>query len=73
MKIRSAEELLHARERLADLLQTKGISEQQKVLFFGMITALVWASGDPAETMERLVRGEPIAPGQTAPVPEFRK
>lgn len=54
-----------AREKIAARLKTIGLSEIQKTLLCGILNALVWvADGRDASTMDRLLSGEAMAPGQ---------
>lgn len=65
--MKTLDQINHARKVVREKALTPGLSKDQTTLLAGMLNALVWvADGPAASTMERLLAGEPLAPGQTA-------
>lgn len=61
-RMKTARQIDDARSTLAMRFLTPGLSESQLALLAGMLNALVWvADGANAETMERILSGEPLA------------
>lgn len=58
-------EIKDAKGKVIDALATAGINDVQKALFAGMLNGLNWAAELPhANTIDRLLAGEPIAAGK---------
>lgn len=61
--MKTAEQLLAARSKIADRLLTPGLTPSQTIMLSGIMVALTWVGdGEASSTMERLLTDEPMAP-----------
>lgn len=55
-------EIEKAREVVAYNFAKPGLSDAQRTLLAGMVTALAWVAGDGSSTIEDLMAGRPVIP-----------